>query len=314
VAFVWDGEQGDNLDTYVKMVGRSEVRRLTSDPLADSAPSWSPDGRHVAFVREIPGTTPTVDRTAAPIGRIHLASPLGGSDLKLSEFRVAAPLAWTPDGRYLAAQHTPESGDARPGGVYLVPVDGGEPRALTTVTSGTRHVAPAFSRDGRRLAYGSCVGHGCEIYVVGLRDGIVPSGPARQLTDELLFEVGSIAWTGDGRSLVFGSAVAAFVSYLWRLDVDARSTPERIELAGIGAATPATALANDQLALLAFGTTWTSIDSSAAALPRRSWRPRSPRPNLATLQMAAASRSLRRGPAAGAKSGSPRPMGPIRGS
>jgi Tol biopolymer transport system component len=192
-----------------------------------------------------------------PIGRIHLASPLGGSDLKLSDFRVAAPLAWTPDGGYLAAQHTPESGDAGPAGIYLVPVDGGEPRPVTTVTRGTRHVAPAFSRDGRRLAYGVCVGHGCEIYVVGLRDGFVPSGPARKLTNEHFIEVGSIAWTRDGRSLVFGSYVAQNVSYLWRLNVDARSPAQRIELAGIGAAMPSTALANDQLA---FARWWYDMD------------------------------------------------------
>ena len=145
VAFVWGGEKDDNFDIYVKMVGRSEVRRLSNDPAVDSGPIWSPDGRHVAFVRQIAEADPAVDRHGAPIGRIQLVSPLGGADLKLSDFRVAAPLAWTPDGRYVAAQHAPGGRDARPPGIYLVPVNGGELRALTTVTGGTGHVAPALS-------------------------------------------------------------------------------------------------------------------------------------------------------------------------
>ena len=32
VAFEWDGEHSDNPDIYIKMVGSSEVRRLTSHP------------------------------------------------------------------------------------------------------------------------------------------------------------------------------------------------------------------------------------------------------------------------------------------
>jgi dipeptidyl aminopeptidase/acylaminoacyl peptidase len=65
VAFAWGGEKDDNFDIYVKMVGRSEVRRLTSDPLADSAPSWSPDGQQIAFVRQDRGWLPAVDGIGA---------------------------------------------------------------------------------------------------------------------------------------------------------------------------------------------------------------------------------------------------------
>ena len=70
VAFEWDGENGDNADIYIKMVGSSEVRRLTSDPASDQAPSWSPDGRQIAYVRDQSGIggRPYSSRVAA--GRI----------------------------------------------------------------------------------------------------------------------------------------------------------------------------------------------------------------------------------------------------
>jgi Tol biopolymer transport system component len=51
VAFSWFGEKQDNRDIYLKLVGSSEVRRVTTDPALDVTPSWSPDGRQIAFVR-----------------------------------------------------------------------------------------------------------------------------------------------------------------------------------------------------------------------------------------------------------------------
>ena len=38
MAFEWDGEHSDNPDIYIKMVGSSEVRRLTTTPRATGHP------------------------------------------------------------------------------------------------------------------------------------------------------------------------------------------------------------------------------------------------------------------------------------
>ena len=92
VAFEWDGENGDNADIYIKMIGSSEVRRLTSDAAGDRAPSWSPDGRQIAYIRDASNTAvpSSVGLPGTEEGRIHLVSPLGGSDLKLSDFCIGA--------------------------------------------------------------------------------------------------------------------------------------------------------------------------------------------------------------------------------
>src|SRR4029453_258549 len=45
IAFVWDGPQGDNLDIYVKLIGSETPLRLTANPMPDTKPAWSPDGR-----------------------------------------------------------------------------------------------------------------------------------------------------------------------------------------------------------------------------------------------------------------------------
>ena len=76
VAFAWDGEQQDNSDIYVKLVGSSDVRRLTTHAAVDSAPQWSPDGKWIAYARSESPTS----------SQIRLMSSLGGSDRALSHF------------------------------------------------------------------------------------------------------------------------------------------------------------------------------------------------------------------------------------
>jgi WD40-like Beta Propeller Repeat len=39
IAFVWDGEKGDNADIYVKSIGGESPLRLTSDPAIDIRPT-----------------------------------------------------------------------------------------------------------------------------------------------------------------------------------------------------------------------------------------------------------------------------------
>jgi Tol biopolymer transport system component len=61
-------------------------------------------------------------------------------------------LDWSPDGRFLAVSD--RAGDGQSWGVYLISVETGEKRALTT--TGTPRIIdrlPAFSPDGRTLAY-----------------------------------------------------------------------------------------------------------------------------------------------------------------
>ena len=237
VAFEWDGENSDNADIYITMVGSSEVRRLTSDPAGDRSPSWSPDGQRIAYVRMSP---------EAEGGRIHLVSPLGGSDLKLSDIPVSAPLAWSPDGRYLAAQRV-----VPPTGLYLIPIDGGEPRPIVTSKSPRSDRSPAFSPDGRRFAYGSCATptFGCDVYVLDLDRTLAPMSSPRRLTRSAVFLLGSLAWTRDGRSVIYNS-LDPLITYLWRVTADGNHAPERVEVAGLGAAMPATTLSSDRLAFV----------------------------------------------------------------
>src|SRR4051812_26692058 len=55
-----------------------------------------------------------------------------------------------------------------------------------------------------------------------------------------------LAWTRDGRSLVF-RRLTGMLFYLWRVDIDGRNAPERIEVSGVGARRPSTVPSRDRL-------------------------------------------------------------------
>ncbi len=235
------GEKGDNWDIWLKFVGEGEARRLTTDPAADDFPAWSPDGRQIAFVR-------TVDPSEA--GTIYLVSPLSGSERRLLDFPTHAQLSWSPDGRWLATARTRAKGEttSESGGIYLIPAGEGGPRALTSPKPPAYDTDPAFSPDGRALAYATCEGHGnvptCEVHVLPLERDLRPRGAARPLT--LRVWIGGLAWTRDGRWILY----ASYGDGLWRLRADGGSPAERVELAGPGALTPSTARSQDRLAFV----------------------------------------------------------------
>jgi len=244
VAFKWDGPKQDNWDIYITLVGSSDVRRLTSDPAQDSHPKWSPDGRQIAFLRGRPdGTT------------IQLVSALGGADRKLSDFRGADSLSWSPDGHWLAAGRSGEE-TGQPRGIYLIPVEGGDTRLLIASKPRADNDQPAFSPDGRRLAYVSCdttdawlVGL-CDIFLLELNGARTPSVSPLRLTTQQSFFTDSLAWTRDGNAVVYAAAAEAAPAELslWRVGTDGRRPPERIEIAGSAALAPATAPSRDRLA------------------------------------------------------------------
>ena len=251
IAFTWNGEKGDNFDIYVKDIGSSEVRRLTRDPGEDTSPVWSPDGRQIAFIR--------FDGVA---GRLHITSALSASEVKVSAFPDVPDrlrntvwcrgIDWSPDGQYIAAYHVPfdSSASEQNSGIYLVPVGGGSARALTHPPTPALDNCPVFSPDGRRLAFARCASSStgrCDLHVQELGARLDPASPAQQLTKEGVSEITGVAWTRDGRSVIFGTRVA-MLQTLWRVRIDGSHRPEQINTAGFAAAVPALARTRDRLA------------------------------------------------------------------
>jgi Tol biopolymer transport system component/DNA-binding winged helix-turn-helix (wHTH) protein len=249
IAFSWSGEKSDNTDIYVTMVGATEVRRLTTNTAEDYAASWSPDGRRIAFLRK-----------GGQTARIHVISPMGGSDPKVSDFPVAAKsdpeftasqINWSPDSRLVAAGRDHRSAPDAPAGIYLIPVNGGAPRAITRPKRPTYDFSPAFSPDGHRLAYVSCNVH-CDVRIADVDGTFAPTSDGRTLTPHSMQSIDGVAWSRDGKSILFFGE-GPDPARIWRVAVEQRGSIESIELAGDHAQRPATVTSRDRLVFSRYG-------------------------------------------------------------
>ena len=254
VAFSWNGTKQDNWDVYVTLVGSSDVRRLTSDPGEDARPAWSRDGRQIAFVRQ-----------RADDSTIHLVSPLGGAERRVGDFSGADSLDWSPDGQWLAVGNSGRlnfgwlfllrPAGKGPRGIHLVSVADGAARPLIVSKPNRVDTKPAFSPDGRRLAYVSCAS---EVSVTGTRDCDVAlvevdvsrgmAQPPRRLTTQRHGYIHSLTWTRDGSTIVYDAVGQTPGHALWRVAIDGNRASERIEDAGEHAMAPALARSRDRLA------------------------------------------------------------------
>ena len=229
VAFVWDGEKGDNYDIYVKLIGQPDALRLTTDPAVEGVPAWSPDGRQIAFRRN---------------DEIYTISALGGAERRIGKGfpwvgAVRSELSWAPNGRGVAVP------SAR--SIVFVPVDGGEPRSISSPPEGDSDVSPAFSRDGQELAFFRC-GAGpvsCALNIQALDVDFKAIAPPRRIARKRYNPQGGLAWSADGKSLVFGGSRYHGFGEMWRVPADGSSPEQRIELVGWPSRSPS--IAGDRL-------------------------------------------------------------------
>ena len=175
-------------DIYVMNADGSRKRNLTRDRASDDLPTWSPDGRRIAFLHG----------RGRGRGQLYVVNADGSGLRNLG--RIAGPalfasqLVWSPDGRTIYF------------GRYLVSTDGSGARKLPYIP-----LIAVWSPDGRQIAFVNNVSTGLpgpgaagskddsEIYVMNA-DG---SG-TRRLTHNVGYD-GEPAWSPDGRKIAFQS-------------------------------------------------------------------------------------------------------------
>jgi TolB protein len=139
------------------------LQRLTDSGAIDTNPSWSADGRQIAF---------TSSRSGSP--QIYVMNADGGNVRRLTlEGRYNEGADWSPDGRRIVFAHRTANGARFD--IAQVEVETGDMKILTS-GPGT-HEAPSFSPDGNFIAYESTVSGSKQIHLM-TADG----QPVRQLT------------------------------------------------------------------------------------------------------------------------------------
>ena len=197
--------------------GTGKERVAECPPLPCEAlfrPSWSPDGRRIAFMRDDPadGTTDLWIVNADGTGLSRLTDCVG--QVKTGPIFARRPCfdydpAWSPDGSTLAF--------TRNFSLHTVNADGSGLRELTTGVSDAS--TPAWSPDGTQIAFSGATARRDRIYVIDvdgsglvqLVDGPSGSGP------------GAPRWSPDGTRIAFFNTPRTndgFVGEVWIMNAD----------------------------------------------------------------------------------------------
>jgi eukaryotic-like serine/threonine-protein kinase len=176
-------DESGNQDIWIADPSRNTMSRLTFEPTIETMPTWSPDGRYVAFrsEREGPGVfrraasgTGTAERLTATDGPIH------------------SPYSWTPDGKSLllavfrSFRHQAIARVTPPDTTVEILLDGD-----------FAQLDPHVSPDGRWMAYQSDETGRFEVYVRPY--------PELQAGRWLVSTGGGTSprWSPDGRELFY---------------------------------------------------------------------------------------------------------------
>jgi Tol biopolymer transport system component/DNA-binding winged helix-turn-helix (wHTH) protein len=201
VAFVSD--RGGHSDLWVGLPGGGNLVRVTNDPNVKARPRWSPDASKLLYAR----------LNESGLWDSWVVPALGGPARVLTT--NAADPTWFPDGRSIAYANLST------GAIWMCDADGRNARAFTTPDPDVRHRQPAFSRDGRLLAF---VRKGAAGPYGQLAVAEVDTRKTRLLTDAAAF-VASPVWSAEGKFVYFASGRGGAIN-IWKVDARGERTEQ----------------------------------------------------------------------------------------
>jgi Tol biopolymer transport system component len=150
-AFSPDGRRlafGGNNHLYVAQLATGTVRQLDHPSFNESSPTWSPNGKWIAFHRVKTGTK--------HVAAIFLIRPNGTGLRRLTAWKLdAGHPSWSPNGRRIAfSTYNDYDFFHKSANVYTIRPNGTRLQELTHLTGGNSTASsPAWSPDGARIVY-----------------------------------------------------------------------------------------------------------------------------------------------------------------
>jgi Tol biopolymer transport system component len=178
----FSSRRSGSFDIYAMLADGTDTRRLTSTKENDGHPTWSPDGRTIAFARSAPS-------------RIYVMNADGTGAKRLTKSLAdEADPAWSPDGNWIAYTRRVPGTPIRE--LWLVRPDGTEAHRITSY--GRSIFGPAWSPDSQRIAFAGDLDRTTyDIYSVNLE------GKERRRYTQTLSDAFEPSWSPDGQTIAF---------------------------------------------------------------------------------------------------------------
>jgi serine/threonine protein kinase len=191
IAFTWskasESQGQGGVDLYAKGIGSENLLRLTSGSSERLAPAWSPDGTQIAF-----------HRLAKEESGIYVVPAQGGAERKLhtthASFGTFLQISWSPDNKSIAFADSPVSGGRDR--LHLLSLETLESTQIEHDEKCQDEGMPAFSHDGRYLAYGCFSTSGGFAVSVATSAGVAP-----RVIKDFPGWLNGLAWSGDNKRL-----------------------------------------------------------------------------------------------------------------
>ncbi len=179
------------------IAGRKASGRVYDKLFVRHWDTWSDGRRSHLFV--VPKTGGEAKDLMSAMDADTPGKPFGGTE----------EIAFTPDGKglvFTARDAGREEAWSTDLDLYYVPADGSKPPACLTEANRATDTAPAFSPDGKILAYLAMARPGYEADRLRLVLKPWPDGDARVLTEAWDASVGSFGWNNDGTRILATAA------------------------------------------------------------------------------------------------------------